>query len=56
MGKGPVRIGPDPNQGEFAPPDLFGALESQLGLRLEPKKVPVDVIVVDRMEKTPTEN
>jgi len=27
-----------------------------LGLRLEPRKAPVEVIVIDRLEKTPTEN
>jgi uncharacterized protein (TIGR03435 family) len=37
-------------------PDLFGALQSQLGLKLEPKKVPVEIFVVDHMEKTPAEN
>lgn len=36
--------------------NLFQALQSQLGLRLEAKKGPVDVIVVDHAEKTPTEN
>lgn len=37
-------------------PDLFAALQSQLGLKLEPKKVPVEVLVVDHLEKTPIEN
>lgn len=37
-------------------PDLFGAVQSQLGLKLEPKKAPVEVIVIDHIEKKPTEN
>jgi uncharacterized protein (TIGR03435 family) len=37
-------------------PDLFSALQSQLGLRLEPKKVGVPVMVVDHMAKTPNGN
>jgi len=31
-------------------------VQSQLGLKLTPKKGPVDILVVDHMEKTPTEN
>ncbi|MBV8728637.1 MAG: TIGR03435 family protein, partial [Acidobacteriia bacterium] len=35
--------------------DLFRAIQ-QLGLRLEPKRLPMDVIVVDSANKTPSEN
>src|ERR1017187_2112222 len=38
-------------------PTIFVALEKQLGLKLEKvKDVPVDVIVVDRVDKVPTAN
>jgi uncharacterized protein (TIGR03435 family) len=32
------------------------AFQGQLGLRLEPKKVPVSVVVIDHIEKKPAEN
>jgi uncharacterized protein (TIGR03435 family) len=42
------------------PLDLAGiaisALEAQLGLRLEARKIQMDVLTVDHAEKTPTEN
>lgn len=37
-------------------PDLFTALEKQLGLKLTKGKAPLEVIVIDHIEKVPTEN
>ena len=36
--------------------DIFSALQSDLGVRLESKREPVEVIVVDHAEKVPTNN
>jgi uncharacterized protein (TIGR03435 family) len=46
---------PPPSDNANAPPGLFTAIQEQLGLRFESTKAPVDVLVVDRVEK-PTEN
>jgi uncharacterized protein (TIGR03435 family) len=34
-----------------APPDLFTAFQQQLGLRLQTAKAPVDVLVIEKLEK-----
>ena len=51
------RLEPDAGAagGEPGPP-LSSALREQLGLRLETRKGPVDVLVVDHMERVPTAN
>ena len=36
-----------------APPDLFSAIQTQIGLKLEPTKAPVDVLSIDAVERPP---
>ena len=46
---------PPPGMEPADPGSLFTAIQ-RLGLKLEAKKEPVDTIVVDQVERTPTEN
>jgi uncharacterized protein (TIGR03435 family) len=46
---------PPPSDSASAPPNLFTAIQEQLGLRLESTRAPAEVFVVDRVEK-PTPN
>jgi uncharacterized protein (TIGR03435 family) len=48
----PLSAQPDADTG----PNLFVAVQEQLGLKLEKKKGPVEVVVVDHAEKVPTGN
>jgi uncharacterized protein (TIGR03435 family) len=47
---------PPPARNDSPPaPDLFAAMDQQLGLELKARREPTDVLVIDRVEK-PTEN
>jgi uncharacterized protein (TIGR03435 family) len=37
-------------------PSIFAALEEQLGLKLVSQMVPVEMLVVDHVDRVPTEN
>jgi bla regulator protein blaR1 len=57
-GPGPGVQTPDgapPQAPEASGPSLFTALQEQLGLKLEPQKAPVDILVIEHVEK-PSEN
>jgi uncharacterized protein (TIGR03435 family) len=46
---------PPPKDNADAPPGLFTAIQEQIGLKLESTKAPVEVLVIDHVEK-PSEN
>jgi uncharacterized protein (TIGR03435 family) len=50
---------PPPSADASAPEpllDIFSALQTELGLKLEKQKVSVTILVVDHLEKTPSGN
>jgi len=47
---------PEVKEGSAEAPSIFAALQEKLGLKLEARKEPVDIVVIDRVEKVPTEN
>ena len=52
----PLSIVNNPDWAKISPISLPDAMESHLGLRLESQKAPVPVIVVDHLDREPSEN
>jgi uncharacterized protein (TIGR03435 family) len=51
----PENAGAEPKPEQSNVPSIFIALQEQLGLKLESTKAPIEVLVIDRVEK-PAEN
>jgi uncharacterized protein (TIGR03435 family) len=45
-----------PDVADEAGANLLTALQQQLGLKLNPRKIPLPVLIVDRADKVPVEN
>jgi uncharacterized protein (TIGR03435 family) len=48
--------GAEPSMADDSGPSLMSAIQDQLGLKLEQKKGMVEMLVIDHVEKVPTEN
>ncbi|MDR3698073.1 MAG: TIGR03435 family protein [Candidatus Sulfopaludibacter sp.] len=61
---GPMMMAPPPGGGEGRGPmasepaglNIYAAVQQELGLKLEPKKLPVENIIIDGIGKVPSEN
>lgn len=52
-----MSIDTTPKDGPFDPiPMIVTGLQEELGLKLESKKMPLDLLIIDHAEKVPTEN
>lgn len=47
---------PEGDVADSSLPSIFTAVQEQLGLKLEPAKVPVQILVIDHVDRVPTEN
>uniref|UniRef100_Q01NA8 Soil-associated protein, TIGR03435 family n=1 Tax=Solibacter usitatus (strain Ellin6076) TaxID=234267 RepID=Q01NA8_SOLUE len=47
---------PDEAGADASGPTLLTAIQQQLGLRLQPQKAPIEILVVDHAERIPVEN
>jgi uncharacterized protein (TIGR03435 family) len=47
---------PDSSTNDLGGPDLFTAIQEELGLKLEKQKSSIDILIIDRIDKIPTAN
>ncbi len=52
----PAPAGGDASNRADPPPGIFNAIQEQLGLKLEARKGPVELLVIDRVDKRPAAN
>jgi uncharacterized protein (TIGR03435 family) len=55
-GRGALPLDTARDADDRARPSLFTAVQQQLGLRLESQRVPATILVIDHVERTPSEN
>lgn len=56
LGNGTSGLSSDAEKSDTTQPSIFSAIQQQLGLKLEARKVPAQVLVVDHLERLPTGN
>jgi uncharacterized protein (TIGR03435 family) len=56
LGKGASALTTDLDKSDGIQPSIFSALQQQLGLKLQSYRQPAEVLVIDRLERLPTEN
>jgi uncharacterized protein (TIGR03435 family) len=56
LGGGMIPASGETVQASTPSPDLFAAVRKQLGLKLESAKEPIDILIIDHLNRTPTGN
>ncbi len=56
MGPGGAFSPPPADGAGASAPNLFEALQTQLGLELKEKKIPIDILVIDHLDRVPAAN
>jgi uncharacterized protein (TIGR03435 family) len=52
----PSNVPGAPDIPDHSAPYILDSVQAQLGLKLQPAKIPVDTVIVDSVDNAPTEN